>query len=281
MENKRELLEDMFFDIKMVINRHTSPQWSFKESHLTYYNIMLIYDGEGEFIRNNKRYTVQRGDFVFYRLGDSRYISTNPDNLLKCYAVNFMYTVPELKEDYPDDNWVFKKVDLPIDFITKIGDEHVLDRLLYLFDKLFRVHVSNIILRRQEERKIFVDILDLFLFSAYNKDINYMNKVRVENIIKYMTMHFTDNIQIKDLAERENISVSYLVRIFKKITNQTPINYLNSIRMNKARQLLADGCTVTETAELVGFSDVYYFSRVFKQYVGMTPTSYRGAVSER
>lgn len=281
MENKRELLEDMFFEIKMVINRHTSPQWSFKESHLTYYNIMLIYDGEGEFIRNNKRYTVQRGDFVFYRLGDSRYISTNPDNLLKCYAVNFMYTVPELKEDYPDDNWVFKKVDLPIDFITKIGDEHVLDRLLYLFDKLFRVHVSNIILRRQEERKIFVDILDLFLFSAYNKDINYMNKVRVENIIKYMTMHFTDNIQIKDLAERENISVSYLVRIFKKITNQTPINYLNSIRMNKARQLLADGCTVTETAELVGFSDVYYFSRVFKQYVGMTPTSYRGAVSER
>lgn len=281
MENKRELLEDMFFDIKMVINRHTSPQWSFKESHLTYYNIMLIYDGEGEFIRNNKRYTVQRGDFVFYRLGDSRYISTNPDNLLKCYAVNFMYTVPELKEDYPDDNWVFKKVDLPIDFITKIGDEHVLDRLLYLFDKLFRVHVSNIILRRQEERKIFVDILDLFLFSAYNKDINYMNKVRVENIIKYMTMHFTDNIQIKDLAERENISVSYLVRIFKKITNQTPINYLNSIRMNKARQLLADGCTVTETAELVGFSDVYYFSRVFKQYIGMTPTSYRGAVSER
>lgn len=275
MDNKRELIQDMFFDIKMVINRHTSPQWYYKESFLTYYNIMLIYDGEGEFIRNDKRYIVSRGDFIFYRFGDSRYISTNPDNLLKCYGINFMYTVPELQNGNQLNSWGFRSVELPIDFVTRISNEHVFDKLMDLFDKLFRVHVSNITLRRQEERKIFVDILDLFLFSVYNKDINYTNKVRVEHIIKYMTMHFTEDIHIPDLAEMENISVSYLVRIFKMITNQTPINYLNSIRINKAKQLLTDGCSVTEVSESLGFSDVYYFSRVFKKYVGISPSRYR------
>lgn len=45
--------------------------------------------------------------------------------------------------------------------------------------------------------------------------------------------------------------------------------------MNKAKQLLSDGATVTETAESVGFSDIYYFSRAFKRYVGVAPARYR------
>jgi YesN/AraC family two-component response regulator len=191
-----------------------------------------------------------------------------------------MYTIPIFQNVAPFDEWVFNAADLPIDFITRINNEHTLDRLLDLFDKLFRIHISNTTLRRQEERKVFVDILDLFLFSVYNKDINYSNKVRVEHIIKHMTMHFSENLSIADLAEREKISVSYLVRIFKEITNQTPITYLNNIRMNKAKQLLADGCSVTETSENVGFSDVYYFSRAFKKYVGITPSKYKDVLKE-
>ena len=275
MDNKRELLQNIFFEILMVINRHASPQWRYEERSLSYYNIMLIYEGEGEFIRNGEKHTVHRGDFIFYRSGDSRSISTNPDNLLKCYGINFRYVVPVFLNTEPFDRWELNSVDLPIDFVTKINNEHTLDRLLYLFDRLFRIHLLNTSLSKQEARKIFVDLLDLFFFSVYNKDINYSNKARTDHIIQYMTMHFQENITVADLAAQEHISVSYLVRIFKEITGQTPITYLNNIRMNKAKQLLADGCPVTAAALNVGFSDVYYFSRAFKKHVGITPSSYK------
>lgn len=274
MNSDRELMQNIFFDIQMVINRHTWAEWRYNEKYLTYYNIMLIYEGEGTFIHNNKKYIVHRGDFVFYSLGDSRSISTNPNNLLKCYGVNFVYTIPIFHNEPPYNNWSFTDIKLPIDFITHIDDEHILDKLISMFDRLFRVHISNTVLNHQEERKIFIDILDLFMFSTKNRDINYKNKIRVDNIIKYMTKHFSEDISISDLAKQENISVSYLVRIFKSITNQTPITYLNNVRMNKAKQLLLNGCSVTETSEIVGFSDIYYFSKTFKKYIGINPSDY-------
>ena len=273
MDSARNLLQNIFFDIGMVINRHTSAEWRYTEKKLTHYNIMFVYDGEGVFIRNNEKRIVRSGDFVFYRSGDSRSISTNPDRLLKCYGVNFTYTVPIFSNSTGE--WSLEHEELPIDFITNIKDEYICEKLMSLFDKLFRVHISGIGLKNQEERKIFVDILDLYFFSVKkDNDINYANKIRIESIIHYMTVHFAERISVEELAAQSGVSVSYFVRIFKGITNQTPITYLNNIRMNKAKQLLADGCSVMETAEMTGFSDIYYFSRTFKKYVGVSPSLY-------
>ena len=162
MDSARNLLQNIFFDIGMVINRHTSAEWRYIEKKLTYYNIMFVYDGEGVFIRNDEKRIVRNGDFVFYRSGDSRSISTNPDRLLKCYGVNFTYTVPIFSNSTGE--WSLEHEELPIDFITNIKDEYIFEKLMSLFDKLFRVHISGIGLKNQEERKIFVDILDLYFF---------------------------------------------------------------------------------------------------------------------
>ncbi|MBR0365798.1 MAG: AraC family ligand binding domain-containing protein, partial [Clostridia bacterium] len=146
MDDKRKLLQDIFFEIQTVVNRHAAPQWHYEEQSLPYYNIMLIYDGEGEFIRNGERHTVRRGDFIFYRLGDSRSISTDRNNILKCYGINFRYIVPVFQDKEPFNDCTFDHIDLPIDFVTRINNEHTLDRLLYLFDRLFRIYLSNTIL---------------------------------------------------------------------------------------------------------------------------------------
>ena len=69
-------------------------------------------------------------------------------------------------------------------------------------------------------------------------------------------------------------SVSNLEKSFKKHLKASPVNYRHKIRIEHAKQLLAGGYSVKETAEKVGYSDIYYFSRMFKKLSGTTPGKY-------
>ena len=66
--------------------------------------------------------------------------------------------------------------------------------------------------------------------------------------------------------------MSYCSELFKKVTGLNFSDYLTKVRMEKAASLLSSGnCMVKEVAELTGYSDAFYFSRVFKKYYGVTP----------
>jgi AraC-like DNA-binding protein len=79
---------------------------------------------------------------------------------------------------------------------------------------------------------------------------------------------------LKELAEFAHVSPSYLGSIFRRVTGRSPIDYLIEIRINRAKNLLRDGYSVTETSRFVGFNDIYYFSRMFKSHEGMSPSEY-------
>ena len=64
-------------------------------------------------------------------------------------------------------------------------------------------------------------------------------------------------------------------RIFKRVTGQTIFKYLNSIRINHAKAMILNSpWKMAKIGECVGFADEYYFSRVFKKYMGKSPTEY-------
>ena len=79
------------------------------------------------------------------------------------------------------------------------------------------------------------------------------------------------------MASHVNLSSGYFERIFKISTGLTLANYITKVRVEKAGQLLKGivGHNISQIAEEVGYSDVYYFSRVFKQNTGFTPSQYR------
>ena len=78
-----------------------------------------------------------------------------------------------------------------------------------------------------------------------------------------------------DLAKCVNLSVSHFRKLFRNTLRKSPIQYLRTIRINKAKELLAaEGKAVTETSEIVGFSNPFYFDVVFKKETGMTPTDF-------
>ena len=75
------------------------------------------------------------------------------------------------------------------------------------------------------------------------------------------------------MARMTNLSTLYFGNLFKQETGQTFRQYLRAIRLNQAENMLNNGIyNVSETAAECGFSDVFYFSKVFKEQRGLTPS---------
>jgi AraC-like DNA-binding protein len=99
------------------------------------------------------------------------------------------------------------------------------------------------------------------------------NCVRVaQEFIRY---HYQIPISLDHIADASETSDSHLRRQFKAATGITPIQYLQEVRMEAARQLLLTELKISEVAILVGFEDPFYFSRVFRQSNGVGPRQYR------
>ncbi|WP_204604550.1 helix-turn-helix domain-containing protein [Cohnella boryungensis] len=96
----------------------------------------------------------------------------------------------------------------------------------------------------------------------------------VELSIAYMHEHFHERIDRETLAELENLTPNAFCRSFKRATSLSPTDYLNRLRIEKAKQRLSPRSSVKEIAAACGFGSEYYFSRMFKKQVGLAPTLY-------
>ncbi len=118
----------------------------------------------------------------------------------------------------------------------------------------------------------FLEVFGGFL-CALNKET-----VRGDIIeaLSYIEENYSTDISLHDLARHVNISKSHLSYIFKKETGETFSDYVNKIRIEKARELLASGkYKINEISDMVGFNNTGYFSKVFKKSTGTSPLDYK------
>jgi AraC-like DNA-binding protein len=97
-----------------------------------------------------------------------------------------------------------------------------------------------------------------------------------ERAIMYMQDNLSNSRSLDNIARSVNLSVSFFSRKFKKDTGYAPIEYFNYLRIQKACQLLHFSTwRVNEVASAIGIDDPFYFSRLFKQQMGLSPAHYR------
>ena len=112
------------------------------------------------------------------------------------------------------------------------------------------------------------------LTSRYIKGTS-MKKIPLKSI-QYINFHYTENLTVKQLADIENMSLTKYRQLFKKHTGVSPLDYIITRRINAAcRMLETSNCSISEIAAKSGFSDPYYFSRIFKKKMGISPHKYR------
>ncbi len=112
--------------------------------------------------------------------------------------------------------------------------------------------------------------------------VHLYDRFEVDKAIAYMNSHFSNKITIEILADHVNLSTGYFTKIFKSVTGATPIDFLNSIRLQKARHMLVHHMdNLTEIALKCGFNTSSYFSYCFIEKYKMTPSSYRQIFSNK
>ncbi|WP_309275236.1 helix-turn-helix domain-containing protein [Paenibacillus sp.] len=92
---------------------------------------------------------------------------------------------------------------------------------------------------------------------------------------QYVIQHVTEKLTLEDMANYLNLNSSYFSRLFKRETNQNFIEYVNMVKLQKAKQLLQQSSkTVEEISDYLGYANKSYFIKLFKREIGMTPSEY-------
>ena len=96
------------------------------------------------------------------------------------------------------------------------------------------------------------------------------------SLIEYIDRHYDEELGVECLAKLFYLSPSYLSHLFKKRSGRSVIAYINEVRINRAKSLLEkEDVSVGRIACTVGFNDINYFSRKFKEITGLTPVEYK------
>lgn len=95
-------------------------------------------------------------------------------------------------------------------------------------------------------------------------------------LIDKIEKEYTHKITLESLASIAQINEKYLCRFFKEFTGQTPIDYINRLRIDRAcYEMSVNNLNVTEAVYECGFNELSYFSKIFKKYKGISPGVYR------
>lgn len=97
----------------------------------------------------------------------------------------------------------------------------------------------------------------------------------------FIDNHFSEKIDLNNIAGEAYFSKFHFIRLFKKIYGKTPHHYLSSVRIDKAKVLLTKKLSVSEVCFSVGFDSVTSFTGLFKKAVGRTPSAFQQLHHER
>ena len=97
-----------------------------------------------------------------------------------------------------------------------------------------------------------------------------------QSALAYIESHYKEKFSLQAMAGELFVNGSYLLRVFKKYTGFTPLEYHNHVRCEHAKELLGNtGESISDIGEAVGFVSSAHFSHVFRKTEGCTPTEYR------
>lgn len=133
---------------------------------------------------------------------------------------------------------------------------------------------QRVLCDRVESRGILYQLMARFL-----KDARFKSDVgdnRIQKILAYIRRNINQNIRIETLADIVCISKDHFIRLFKKETGITPVQYINQKKIEKAQLLLVtEDMPIKEIAFLLSYEDHSYFNRLFKKVTGVSPQEYR------
>jgi len=159
-------------------------------------------------------------------------------------------------------------------FLSTVNRSNFHDNLLYRAD----VHKLTSLdeFGSWDDAITFLRQLAEAIFKARDSEQEQVYSDTIKAIRHYISEHIGDDISLVRLSEMTYFNPSYLSRLFKQQTNMNITKYIQEVRMDKAREMLAgNNKKIYEIAADLGYDSPAYFSKVFRRSVGLTPQEYR------
>ncbi len=191
-------------------------------------------------------------------------------------ATTHWHYFDQFQRDYPE-------VDLKRQyFITQAGNLYcaasvnsLADLTVHFIQRLYNKRIASHV-----ERHFSHEIRRSYESSGYFEEAH--SRHPDEDIIQvqlWLQDNYPREVALSQVAQRFGLSTRTLNRRFKAATGQTPLEYLQEIRINNARDLLkTSNLTIAEIADKVGYQDTGYFTSLFKKQLAITPREYRATV---
>ncbi|MDR1703781.1 MAG: AraC family transcriptional regulator [Clostridiales bacterium] len=253
-------LNDYIPEIGYFTYRKCFPGWEIEKSLIDFHDLSYVVAGQGYYYINGRELPVKAGDALYITPGNTREAKSS-DDFMELFAVNFKFL----------DNGVVSNADLlPFELKNEIGTQ---PRLIYLFKQLTRIWIEKNAYYTVEARAVTMRIICEMMRIVQKKVPFAAFDPRVEIIKDYINEHYDTRLTLKELARIVDLNGVYLGTLFKKTEGVTINAYINKIRVTHAIDIiLIEKANITEAAYRCGFSDAFYFCRVFKKQYGYPPS---------
>ncbi|MFD1675895.1 AraC family transcriptional regulator [Alicyclobacillus fodiniaquatilis] len=225
----------------------------------------FVIEGEGYLKIGEQQFYPKPGQLYLLPAGVIQSYATINQNTFGKYWCHFSAKV--------EDSHLFRLIKTPC-FID-VAD---VDELREKFEQLMFWQKQEKLTARIRINAILLEIIALFIEQADPVEINTHTVASLEKIhtvLEYIEEHLADKLTVEELAQHAHFHPNYFIRVFKNTTGLSPIQYVNRMRVEKAKQMLtATPLNVLSIATHLGM-EIAYFSRMFKEHTGFAPTDYR------
>ncbi len=253
-----------------IIDCHWHDEWEF----------ILLTEGQAVFQIDTESYGVEKGQAIFVGSGQ---IHTGLAQSENCAFSAIVFHPDLLGSSTLDavqykflDPFRQKKFQPPVHITsTSPWGRQILEKLLEIIDHYEQKSPTYELVTKGD---LYLILAAMIAGSTPNSSAapgNYKTE-KLKQVIHYIQQNYDQKITIRDLAGLVNMSEGYFYRFFRCLTRQTPVEYINYYRVQKAAGLLKDGDQkIAEIALDLGFDNFSYFSALFKKYMKQTPWAYR------
>lgn len=238
-------------------------KWDTTSNPLTDFDLWYVWDGEGEVTLNGSPYPCHRGICFLFRPGDRTSAWHNPQKPLIVTYIHF-------------------RIQTPIDGLDQLAHCHeIKDKLV--FEMLLNRYVQTSLERKEAFEQESIVLLKCLLFqwlrcgSAEAETSSGAKKERLHTVLNevanFIREHPGENHNTADMAERARLSPRYFSKKFKEVIGVTLEQFIIRSKIDRAEHLLRfTGMSVSDVAEALGYANVHFFSRQFKQFRGVSPS---------
>lgn len=268
--SEKQLIRNYLSNIQVNVHyagfNNVGMEWRELDYIPDYNKFYFICSGEGWLKIGDKEYYPKTGEIFLMPQGMKQSYSIINDNPFTKYWCHFTASIGEMN--------IFDIIKLPQYIEAKEDSE-----LKSIFRELINYQNSNELSAPLMLKSNILRLITYYINNSEDKIIYITHTDTVEKlniVIKYIEKNIAKNITIEELASMACLHPNYFIRIFKKHFGTSPIQYINKRRIEETKRLLiCTNLTLTEICSMVGIADIYYLSKMFKDFTGIAPSNYR------